>query len=149
MQENGAEPACGARIIANNVLGRSERFRTSRREIAGEAAKSRANPRAVGQGSNLLAILPALLTRDRRRAPSATFGASRARRRDDIGDGAWRVDNLRDLSRVRFRGLSFRVAAADLQKASVAQRQEVRYRALDDPQSIHGKIEVANDFWVQ
>src|SRR6202040_164613 len=48
-----------------------------------------------------------------------------------------------------FRDLSFRAAAGDLQKASVAQRQEVRYRALDDPQSMHGKIEVANDFWVQ
>src|ERR1700732_2542881 len=49
----------------------------------------------------------------------------------------------------KFRDLSFRVAAADLQKASVAQRQEVRYRALDDPQSMHGKFELANDFWVQ
>jgi hypothetical protein len=53
------------------------------------------------------------------------------------------------IPRREFRDLSFRVAAADLQKASVAQRQEVRYRALDDPQSMHGKIEVANDFWVQ
>jgi hypothetical protein len=41
------------------------------------------------------------------------------------------------------------VAAADLQKASGAQRQEVRDRAVDDPQSMHGKIELANDFWVQ
>ena len=48
-----------------------------------------------------------------------------------------------------FRHLSFHLTAADLQKASVAQRQEVRDRALDDPQSMHGKIEVANDFWVQ
>jgi hypothetical protein len=53
------------------------------------------------------------------------------------------------IPRREFRDLSFRVAAADLQKASVAQRQEVRYRAVDDPQSMHGKIEVADDFWVQ
>jgi hypothetical protein len=48
-----------------------------------------------------------------------------------------------------FRDLSFCVAATDLQKASGAQRKEVRDRAVDDPQSMHGKIEVANDFRVQ
>jgi hypothetical protein len=32
------------------------------------------------------------------------------------------------------------LAAADLQKASVAQRQEIRDRAVDDPQSMHGAI---------
>ena len=44
------------------------------------------------------------------------------------------------IPRREFRDLPFRMAAADLQKASVAQRQEIRYRALDDPQSMHGKI---------
>ena len=48
-----------------------------------------------------------------------------------------------------FRDLSFRLAAANFEEASIAQRQEVRYRALDDPQAMLGKIEVANDFRVQ
>src|ERR1700731_1842861 len=53
------------------------------------------------------------------------------------------------IPRREFRDLPLRLAAADLPKASVAKRTEVRYRALGEPQSMRGKIEVANDFWVQ
>src|SRR5580704_16538328 len=70
----------------------------------------------------------------------------------DVGDGRQAsliIVKTLCIPRREFRDLSFRAAAADLQKASVAQRKEVRDRAVDDPQSMHGKIEVANDFWVQ
>jgi hypothetical protein len=50
------------------------------------------------------------------------------------------------IPRREFRDLSFRVAAADLEEASLVQWKEVGYRALDDPQSMGAEIEVANDF---
>ena len=70
----------------------------------------------------------------------------------DIRDGRQArliiVQTIR-IPRREFRDLSFRLAAADLQEASVAQWQEVSDRALDDAQSMRGEIEIANDLWVQ
>src|SRR5205807_8340285 len=81
--------------------------------------------------------------------PSTTFGGvSRTLARKTFATRLIIVQAL-CIPRREFRDLRFRVAAADLEEACVVQWQEVRYRALDDPQSMHGKIEVANDFWVQ
>jgi len=41
------------------------------------------------------------------------------------------------------------LAAAYLQEASIVQWQEVRYRTLNDAQSMSGEIEVAYDLRVQ
>jgi len=48
-----------------------------------------------------------------------------------------------------FRDLSFRLAAADLQEASIIQRQKVGDRTLDDAQPVGAEIEITNDLRVR
>ena len=163
MQENiGGARRVGARIVADDAVEAESGFDRRALEPAveevtgGGGEKIEKIPLQIeSEGANSVAH-PAGLDQ---------FGDGRERRSlDNVrrrleDNGAQHIGNRRQacliivqsigIPRREFRDLSFGLAAADLQEASIIQWQKVGDRTLDDAQPMDGKIKVPDDLRVQ
>ena len=163
VQENiGRARRVGARIIADDAveaeggLDRRALEPAVEKITGGGGEKIEKFPLQIeSEGANSVAH-PADLDQFGDRRERGSLDNVRRRLEDDgaqhIGDRRQAcliiVQTIR-IPRREFRDLSFRLAAADLQEASVIQWQKVGDRTLDDAQAMDGKIEVADDLRVQ